>query len=139
MVTQLAAVAEFEIDMIRERQLEDIEIAKKKGVYKGWPPKLTKNNARVRAAFGTDSPPCFLLLHITFVTGYISCCANKERTGPKTLQMVLSAVAQSARGQSFHFCHNIRRGIGRKTIQEQMAMIWHDFYSNHLPFVFFTN
>lgn len=37
MVTVLSAVAEFEADMIRERQLEGIEEAKKRGVYKGRP------------------------------------------------------------------------------------------------------
>ncbi|MCY8523135.1 recombinase family protein [Bacillus atrophaeus] len=37
MVTVLSAVAEFEADMIRERQIEGIELAKQRGVYKGRP------------------------------------------------------------------------------------------------------
>lgn len=37
MITVLAGVAEFEADMIRERQLEGIVVAKERGVYKGRP------------------------------------------------------------------------------------------------------
>ncbi len=37
MITVLAGIAEFEADMIRERQLEGIEAAKERGVYKGRP------------------------------------------------------------------------------------------------------
>lgn len=40
MLTLLGAVAEFERDMIRERQAEGIAIAKAKGVYKGRKPCL---------------------------------------------------------------------------------------------------
>ncbi|QNR21955.1 recombinase family protein [Exiguobacterium sp. Helios] len=46
MITVLSGIAEFEADMIRERQLEGIQEAKKRGVYKGRPKKYTeKNNA----------------------------------------------------------------------------------------------
>ncbi len=37
-MTMLAAISQFERDLIRERQQEGIEIAKKKGVYKGRKP-----------------------------------------------------------------------------------------------------
>lgn len=40
MLHLLGAVAQFERDLIRERQREGIEIAKTKGVYKGRAPKL---------------------------------------------------------------------------------------------------
>ena len=38
LVSMLGAVAEFERSMIRERQREGIELAKKRGVYKGRKP-----------------------------------------------------------------------------------------------------
>lgn len=41
LLSMLGAVAEFERSMIRERQREGIELAKKKGVYKGRKPSLT--------------------------------------------------------------------------------------------------
>lgn len=41
MLHLLGAVAQFERDLIRERQREGIELAKAKGVYKGRAPKLT--------------------------------------------------------------------------------------------------
>lgn len=50
LLTVFAALAELERKQLLQRQREGIEIAKKKGVYKGRPPKLTKNNARVRVA-----------------------------------------------------------------------------------------
>ena len=40
LLSLLGAVAEFERSMIRERQREGIELAKKKGVYKGRKPSL---------------------------------------------------------------------------------------------------
>jgi len=51
----LGAVAEFERSIIRSRQREGIEAAKKRGVYKGRKPKLTDEQAqeaRARAASG---------------------------------------------------------------------------------------
>lgn len=45
-----SSLAQFERKMTLQRQREGIEIAKKKGVYKGRPAKYTKNNARVRVA-----------------------------------------------------------------------------------------
>ncbi|WP_281658228.1 recombinase family protein [Halobacillus sp. Cin3] len=44
MITVLAGIAEFEADMIRERQMEGIAEAKKRGVYKGRPKRYTYNN-----------------------------------------------------------------------------------------------
>jgi DNA invertase Pin-like site-specific DNA recombinase len=41
LLSLLGAVAEFERSMIRERQREGIELAKKAGVYKGRKPSLT--------------------------------------------------------------------------------------------------
>lgn len=50
LLTVFAALAELERKQLLQRQREGIEVAKKKGVYKGRPAKLTKNNARVRVA-----------------------------------------------------------------------------------------
>lgn len=44
MVTMLAGIAEFEADMIRERQLEGIALAKQRGVYKGRPKTYTEKH-----------------------------------------------------------------------------------------------
>lgn len=41
LLSVMGAVAEFERALIKERQREGIEIAKRKGVYKGTKPKLT--------------------------------------------------------------------------------------------------
>jgi len=41
MLTVLAGIAEFEADMIHERQLEGIAVAKERGVYKGRPQTYT--------------------------------------------------------------------------------------------------
>jgi len=46
MLHLLGAVAQFERDLIRERQREGIELAKAKGVYKGRAPKLTPEQAQ---------------------------------------------------------------------------------------------
>ncbi len=45
LLSVMGAIAEFERSLIRERQLEGIEIAKKKGVYKGRKPALTDSQA----------------------------------------------------------------------------------------------
>lgn len=45
MLHLLGAVAQFERDLIKERQREGIELAKAKGVYKGRAPKLTPEQA----------------------------------------------------------------------------------------------
>ena len=41
MITVLSGIAEFEADMIKERQLEGIELTEQRGVYKGRPHKYT--------------------------------------------------------------------------------------------------
>ncbi|PEX84079.1 recombinase family protein [Bacillus cereus] len=50
MITVLSGIAEFEADMIKERQLEGIEEAKQRGVYKGRPKKYTRNNRGLQYA-----------------------------------------------------------------------------------------
>jgi len=50
MITVLAGIAEFEADMIRERQLEGIQLAKQRGVYKGRPKKYTGKHAGLQHA-----------------------------------------------------------------------------------------
>lgn len=50
MITILSGIAELEADMIKERQLEGIEEAKRRGVYKGRPKKYTENNRSLRYA-----------------------------------------------------------------------------------------
>ncbi|MFJ7639410.1 recombinase family protein [Peribacillus sp. NPDC097225] len=50
MITVLSGIAEFEADMIKERQLEGIEEAKQRGVYKGRPKKYTENNKALQYA-----------------------------------------------------------------------------------------
>ena len=55
MLSLLGAVAEFERALIRERQREGIELAKKRGVYKGRRPSLTAEQVtelRTQAAAG---------------------------------------------------------------------------------------
>ncbi|RKL65078.1 resolvase [Salipaludibacillus neizhouensis] len=50
MITVLSGIAEFEVDMIKERQLEGIQLAKQRGVYKGRPKKYTENNEGLQHA-----------------------------------------------------------------------------------------
>lgn len=50
LLTVFAALAELERKQLLQRQREGIEVAKRKGMYKGRLAKLTKNNARVRVA-----------------------------------------------------------------------------------------
>lgn len=50
MITVLSGIAEFEADMIKERQLEGIEEAKKRGVYKGRPTKYTEKHRGLQHA-----------------------------------------------------------------------------------------
>lgn len=54
LMSMLGAVAEFERSMIRERQQEGIELAKKRGVYKGRKPTdaATIEKAREKIALG---------------------------------------------------------------------------------------
>lgn len=50
MVTVLSGIAEFEADMIKERQMEGIALAKERGVYKGRPKKYTENHRGLQYA-----------------------------------------------------------------------------------------
>jgi DNA invertase Pin-like site-specific DNA recombinase len=58
MMTMLAAFADFERSMIRERQREGIDIAKARGdTYKGRAPKLNADQiAALRAALASGTP-----------------------------------------------------------------------------------
>jgi DNA invertase Pin-like site-specific DNA recombinase len=60
MLTLLGAVAQFERDLIRERQREGIALAKQRGVYRGRAPSLSPERAaelRRRAAAGERKAP----------------------------------------------------------------------------------
>ena len=48
--TIMSGLSQYERTMIRERQKEGIELAKKKGKYKGRPKKYTENNPRMAHA-----------------------------------------------------------------------------------------
>lgn len=50
MITVLSGIAEFEADMIRERQLEGITAAKARGVYKGRPSTYTEKHTGLQHA-----------------------------------------------------------------------------------------
>lgn len=50
MVTVLSGIAEFEADMIKERQMEGIALAKERGVYRGKPKKYTENHKGLQHA-----------------------------------------------------------------------------------------
>ncbi|UED70681.1 recombinase family protein [Brevibacillus sp. HD3.3A] len=50
MITMLAAVAEFEADMIRERQMEGIQAAKERGAFRGRAPKYTPDSKELQQA-----------------------------------------------------------------------------------------
>jgi DNA invertase Pin-like site-specific DNA recombinase len=55
MFNMLAAIAEFETDLRRERQLEGIAKAKQEGRYKGRP--VTVDAEAIRAALAAGDPP----------------------------------------------------------------------------------
>lgn len=56
MLTVLAAVAELERAMIRERQAEGIAVAKAKGVYERGPKLSSEQIAEARRRIGADAP-----------------------------------------------------------------------------------
>lgn len=57
----LGAVAQFERDIIKERQREGIEIAKSKGKYKGRKPKLDSEKlAALRVRLATGAPKALI-------------------------------------------------------------------------------
>lgn len=81
MLSLLGAVAEFERSLIRERQREGIELAKKRGVYKGRRPSLTADQvAELRRLAAAGTPKTELAgqfgIHRDTVYRYL---ANGER------------------------------------------------------------
>lgn len=50
MVTMLGAIAQFEYDINREKQLAGVQLAKQRGAYKGKPAKYTDNNPKLTHA-----------------------------------------------------------------------------------------
>jgi DNA invertase Pin-like site-specific DNA recombinase len=50
LMTVMAGVSQLERDLIKMRQAEGIELAKKNGVYKGRPKTFTENNPRLKHA-----------------------------------------------------------------------------------------
>ena len=57
MLTMLGAVAEFERELLRERQREGITIAKSKGVYKGRAKALNPEQARELVELANNGMP----------------------------------------------------------------------------------
>ena len=73
LLNMLGAVAEFERSLIRERQQEGIELAKKRGVYKGRKPALTParaKEAKERAEAGESKTAIAKDLGVTRATLY---------------------------------------------------------------------
>ena len=73
MLTMLAAISEFERELIRERQREGIAIAKANGKYKGRKPKLDANQVEAmkkRIAEGESKASVAKSLGITRTTLY---------------------------------------------------------------------
>ncbi|MFD2627999.1 recombinase family protein [Oceanobacillus kapialis] len=69
MVTMLGAVAEFEYDVNRSKQLEGIEHAKKQGKYKGRPRKYTDNNSKLTHALDLYKNSAKTVKEICEITG----------------------------------------------------------------------
>ena len=75
LLSLLGAVAEFERSMIRERQREGIELAKKAGVYKGRKPSLTAvqvGEIRQRVAAGEKKSALAAEYRISRQTLYVA-------------------------------------------------------------------
>ena len=73
MLTMLAAISEFERELIRERQREGIALAKAKGKYKGRSPKLTSEQVeqlQQRIAAGESKTSVAKAFGITRMTVY---------------------------------------------------------------------
>jgi DNA invertase Pin-like site-specific DNA recombinase len=51
MITVLSGIAEIEVDMFRERQLEGIEMAKQQGIYKGRTEDLRRKSQRIATCY----------------------------------------------------------------------------------------
>ncbi len=69
LITVLTGIAEFEADLIKERQIEGIAAAKARGVYQGRPPtpNLYGTSPRLGAcpgALGSSRPPSHAQRHL---------------------------------------------------------------------------
>ena len=73
MLTMLAAIGEFERELIRERQREGIALAKAKGKYKGRSPKLNSEQVeqlKQRVAAGESKASVAKAFGVTRMTVY---------------------------------------------------------------------
>lgn len=68
-LTIMAAFSELDRTLIKEKQRNGIEIAKKKGLYKGRPPKYTKNHPAVEHALELRQTTDKRIKDISDITG----------------------------------------------------------------------
>jgi DNA invertase Pin-like site-specific DNA recombinase len=95
LLSMLGAVAEFERNLIRSRQFEGIELAKKRGVYKGRKPSLTEcqiADLRRRAFVGEKKAALARAFAISRETVYRylkpdASCANVQPTQESALRI----------------------------------------------------
>ena len=65
----MSGLAELERDLTKERQKEGIELAKKKGIYRGRPKTFTENNPRLKHALDLYEGGGFSVKEVCNVTG----------------------------------------------------------------------